>query len=103
MAPVFNRNLEDLYSEVDQCRPDGLWTFTHSEKQAHAAHIHKQVAHTYPPAPHMHTPAAQIHTSAAHTPPPALHPAGITGIYTSYCLYTVIVVYDVYSVRYYQT
>lgn len=99
MAPVFNRNFEELHSEVDQCKPDGLGTFTHTENQAHAAHIHKQVAHTYSPALHTHTPIAQIHTSAPHTP--ALHPAGITAIGTFYCLYTVTLIYNVYSVCYF--
>ncbi|XP_053083194.1 uncharacterized protein zgc:113184 isoform X1 [Pangasianodon hypophthalmus] len=64
VAPVFNGNFEDLYSEPDQYRCDGLVAFTHAEDRAQAAHIHKQVAHT--------------HTPAAHTHTPALHPAGIT-------------------------
>ncbi|XP_053509000.1 uncharacterized protein zgc:113184 isoform X1 [Ictalurus furcatus] len=65
VAPVFNGDFEDLYSEPVRYRRDGLGTFTRAEDQAHAAHTHKQVAHT-------HTPAAQ-------TPPPTLPPSGITG------------------------
>lgn len=66
MAPVFNGNFEDLYSEPVQYRRDG---FTYAEDRAQAAHIHKQVAHT-----------------------PALHPAGITGIWDFYSHYTVMCV-----------
>lgn len=76
MAPVFNGDFEDLYSEPVQYRRDGLGTFTRAEDRAHAAHTHKQVAHT-------HTPAAQ-------TPPPALLPAGITGICDFYSHYAVM-------------
>lgn len=65
MAPVFNGNVEDLYSEPVQYRHDG---FTCAEGRAQAARAY--------------TCAAQTHT-------PALHPAGITGIYDVYSHYAV--------------
>ncbi|GAA6101919.1 uncharacterized protein zgc:113184 [Tachysurus ichikawai] len=86
VAPVFNRNFEDLYSEPVQGRRVGLEMFNHTDYRAQGAHLHKQMAHTHTPEVHTQTSAAHTHTSAAHTHTPAAHthtfslpPADITG------------------------
>ncbi|KAK2821674.1 hypothetical protein Q7C36_021017 [Tachysurus vachellii] len=73
VAPVFNRNFEDLYAEPVQGRRVGLEMFNHTDYRAQEAHLHKQVAPTHTPEVHAHTPAAHTHTSAAHRHTLAAH------------------------------
>ncbi|XP_027024595.2 uncharacterized protein zgc:113184 [Tachysurus fulvidraco] len=74
VAPVFNRNFEDLYpGQPVQGRRVGLEMFNHTDYRAQQAHLHKQMANTHNPAAHTHTPEVHTHTPAAHTHTPAAH------------------------------